>query len=121
MVVVNVEALTDGLFVVVSTSGSLATIDEALDEHFIWHIQFEHARHLSAAFSQHFLQGFSLRNGAGEAVEDNAFARTQAIVNTGQDVNHQRVGDELAVVDVPLSGVAEFRTVFDFCTENIAR
>ena len=43
----------------------------------------------------------------------------QRIVGGCEDVNHQRIGDELTVVDVLLGGVAEFGAGLDFSAQHI--
>ena len=68
----------------------------------------------------HHLEGFGLGNGAGETVEDDTFAGAQRIVNACQDANHQIVGDELAVVNKTLGGLAQFGAFLDFSAEHIA-
>ncbi len=120
LVVVYVETLFDGFGVVVGTAGSLTAVDEAFHEHVFGHVEFKHAGYFGVAFGEHGLERFCLGNGAGETVKDDAFAGAECIVGGCKDVDHERVGDELSLVDVALGSVAEFSAVLDFGTEHVA-
>ena len=43
----------------------------------------------------------------------------EAVVNTGEDVHHEVVGDELTIVYKALGGLAKFCTILDFVAENV--
>lgn len=118
--VINGEAFVNRLFVVVSTAGGLAAVDEALHKYVVGHLQLQHGTDFRVALCEHLLQGFGLRNGAWKSVEDNAFARAEAVVYACQNVYHQAVGDELPVIDVAFGGLAQFCAVLDLCAKHVA-
>ena len=117
---INDETFLDGLFVVVGTAGLLSALDEACHQFLFGHLEVEHHAYCLITFGKHLFQGFCLGDGTGETVEDDAFAVLKAVEYAGQDVDHQFVGDQLALVDVAFGGLAQFGTVLDFCTEHIA-
>ena len=66
LVVIDGEALADGLFVVVGATAGLTAVDEAFHQHFVRHTEFEHGVHLRSALSEHLFEGFGLGDGAGK-------------------------------------------------------
>ena len=64
------EALLDSLLVVVGTTTFLSALDESSHQLLFGHVEFNHGCYLVATLIEHFLQCFSLWNGAGETVED---------------------------------------------------
>ena len=119
---VNVETLLDGLFVVVASSALLSAEQEALHQFVFRHVQLNHGCHLVSAFGKHLFQGFCLRDSAGETVEDDTLMLlAETVVNTGEDINHQFIGDELSVVDIAFGCLAQFCSVLDLAAEHVAR
>ncbi len=115
------EALLDGLLVVVGTSALLSAQDEALHQLVLGHVELQHGSHLVTTLTEHRLQGLSLRNGAGETVEDDAgMLLAKAIVDGGQDRDHQVVGYQLSVVNKLLGGLAQFRAFLNLGTQHVA-
>ena len=120
--IIDTQALADGLLIVVGTTALLATQQEALHQLVLGDIELNHRCHLVAAFREHLLQGLGLRDGAGEAIEDDALVlASEGIIDGSQDVNHQLIGDELALVDEALGCLTKFRAVLDLVAEHIAR
>ena len=74
--VIHHEALLDGLFVVVGTATLLTTEDETLHQLVLRHVEFNHRSHLVTTLLEHLLQGFGLRDGTWEAVEDHPLVLT---------------------------------------------
>ena len=72
------------------------------------------------ALCEHLLQSLGLGNGAGETVKDDTLSGRHLVVGVSQDVYHQGVGQELAVVDVTLGGLAQLSTCLNLGTEHIA-
>ena len=116
------QALLDGLLIVIGTTTLLAALDEANHQFLLRHVQFYHSCHLVTTIVQHFLQGFSLWNGTGETVKDDALVTTSVrIIHTSQYRNHQVVRNQVALVDKALGGLTQFCTLLDFITQHIAR
>lgn len=121
LVVIHIEALLYCLGVVVGTSALLAALDKALHEFGLGHVKLNHCRNLVAAFCEHLLESLGLGNSAGETVEDYALVLlAEIVVDAGKNVNHEFVGDELAVVDVALGCLAELGAVLDFAAQHVA-
>ena len=73
-----------------------------------------------AALSQHLFQRLGLRYGAGETVEDDArMLLAETVVDRGEDVHHQFVGDEFALVNESFGCLAQFCAVFDLVAQHI--
>ena len=122
LAVVNVETLLNRLLVVVGTSALLAALHEARHELVLGNVEFYHGGNLVSALREHLLQSLCLRDGAGEAVENHALVfLAEGVVNAGEDVHHQVVGDELPLVDISLGGLAEVSAVLDFAAQHVAR
>ena len=120
LIVIDGETLADGFFVVVGATAGFAAVDETLHEHFVGHVEFEHGVHLRSTLDEHLFERFGLGNGAGEAVEDDTGLFGEGIVGGGEDVDHQRIGDELTVVDVAFGRATQFGVGFDFGAEYVA-
>ena len=120
LVVIDGEALADGLFVVVGTAAGFTAVDEAFHQHFVGHTEFEHGVHLRSALCEHLFEGFGLGDGAGKTVEDDTGLFGEGIVGGGEDVDHQRIGDELTVVDIAFGRATQFGVGFDFGAEYVA-
>ena len=120
LVVIDGETLADGLFVVVGATAGFTSVDETLHEHFVGHVEFEHGVHLRSTLSEHLFERFGLGNGAGETVEDDTGLFGEGIVGGGEDVDHQRIGDELTVVDIAFGRATQFSVGFDFGAEYVA-
>ena len=75
-----------------------------------------------AALGKHFLQSLSLRDGAGEAIKDDTLVvGTKTVIDAGEDIDHQFVGNQLTLVDIALGRLTKFRSVFDLATQHITR
>lgn len=120
LVVIDGEALADGLFVVVGTAAGLTAVDETFHQHFVGHTEFEHGVHLRSALSEHLFEGFGLGDGAGKTVEDDTGFLGEGIVGGGEDVDHEFIGDELTVVDVAFGGATQFGVGLDFGAQHVA-
>ena len=115
------QALLDGLFVVVGTAAFLATLDESRHQLVLWHVEFNHGSHLVATLVQHLLQRLSLRDGAGETVEDDALVATaERVVDISQNGNHEFVRNQVTLVNIALGSLSQFRTLFDFIAQHVA-
>ena len=116
------EALLDGLFVIIGTTALLATQDETLHQFILRYIELQHGCHLVTALTEHLLQSLSLRNGAGETVEDNTgMILAKAVIDRGEDADHQFVGNQLAVVDELLGCLTQLCTILNLCAQNVTR
>ena len=74
------------------------------------------------AVGQHLLQSFGLRDGTWETIEDDSLViLAETIVHTGQDVNHEFVGNQLSLINISLGSLAQFRTVLDFTAQHVTR
>ena len=120
LIVIDGEALADGLFVVVGATAGLTAVDEAFHQHFVRHTEFEHGVHLRSALSEHLFEGFGLGDGAGKTVEDDTGLFGEGIVGGGEDVDHEFIGDELTVVDVAFGGATQFGVGLDFGAQHVA-
>ena len=118
---VDHEAFLYGFLVVVGAAALLPAQDEAFHQLVLGHLQVEHEGHGLSAFGQHLFQGLGLGDGAWEAVEDDAFRVLEAVEHAGQDVYHQRVGDELSLVYVAFGGLAQFGAVLYLGTQHVSR
>lgn len=57
-----------------------------------------------------------------ETVEDDSFViLAETIVHTGQDVNHEFVGNQLSLVDIGLGSLAQLRTILNFTAQHVTR
>lgn len=109
---IDIETLLDGLLIVVAASGLLAAKQETLHQLILWYEQLDHSCHLMAALGKHLLQSLSLRDGAGEAIKDDTLVvGTKAVIDAGEDIDHQFVGNQLTLVDIALGRLAKFRSV----------
>ena len=116
------ETLLDGLFVIIGTTALLATQDETLHQLIFRNIELQHGCHLVTALTEHLLQSLSLRNGAGETIEDNTgMILAKAVIDRGEDTDHQFVGNQLAVVDELLGCLTQLCTILNLCAQNITR
>ena len=71
--------------------------------------------------SEHLLQCLGLRDRTGETVEDHAFVLfAEAVVDAGQNVDHQVVGDQLTVVDIFFCCLAQLSAVLDLVAQHVA-
>ena len=120
LVAIDLEALLDGFFVVVGATLFDGAVEQAGHKHVFRHNEFEHNAHFVATFLEHGLQCLGLCDGAGESVEDYARASGAFVVGGSEDVDHQRVGNELSVVDVSFGNFAKFSAGLDFATEDVA-
>ena len=87
---------------------------------FVGHVEFEHGVHLRSTLDEHLFERFGLGNGAGKTVEDDTGLFGEGIVGGGEDVDHQRIGDELTVVDIAFGRATQFGVGFDFGAEYVA-
>ena len=118
--VIYIETLLDSLLVVVRTTTLLATINQASHQLILRNSQLNHSSHLVTTLSQHFLQSLSLWSSTWETIEDNTLViLTETIIYASEDINHQFIRNQLTIVDVPLSSLTEFCTVFDFITQYV--
>ena len=100
LLLVDVEASLDGLHVIVGATRGLATLDEAVNEFVVGHLEVEANRNASLVLSEEFLEGCSLINCAREAIEDDAIDLTH-LVDVGVDhTNDNVVGNEFAFIHV---------------------
>ena len=119
---IDIETLLDGLLIVVAASGLLAAKQETLHQLILWYEQLDHSCHLMAALGKHLLQSLSLRDGAGEAIKDDTLVvGTKTVIDAGEDIDHQFVGNQLTLVDIALGRLTKFRSVFDLATQHITR
>ena len=44
----------------------------------------------------------------------------EAVVDVGEDAHHQVVGNELAVVDISLGGLAQLRATLDLVAQHVS-
>ena len=68
--VVDIEALLDRLEVVIATSATHPSLEEALDQFVFADTELEDCVDGSAMLGKEFVKGFRLSDGAGESVED---------------------------------------------------
>ena len=119
---INIETLLDGLLVVIRAAALLTAIDESGHQFVFGDRKLYHGCHFVSALGKHLLQGLSLGSGTGKTIEYHAgmfFAKT--VVDTGQNVNHQFVGNQLPVVNITFGRPAKFRSVLDFVAKHVAR
>ena len=121
LVLIDIEALFDGLFVVVFAPLFLGTAKQTEHEDVLFDDEFYHHAQFVSALCKHFLQCLCLSDSAGEAVEDDTLACGLSVVGLSQDVYHEFIGDELAVGNIALSHFAQFCSVLDFGTQHVAR
>ena len=118
---VDVEALLYRLFVVVGATALFASLDETGHQFVLWHVELYHRSHRVSALGKHRLQGFCLRDGAGESVEDHTCVLlAEAVVDAGEDAYHELVGDELPLVDIAFGGLTKFCSVLYLGTQHVA-
>ena len=118
---IDYETLLDSLLVIIGTTTLLTTKNQALHQFLLGHIKFDHRSHLVATFVEHLLQGLSLWDRTGEAVEDHTLMVTEGVIYTGKDADHQVVGDQLTVVDITGCGLTQFRALLNLTTKHVTR
>ena len=118
--VINDQTLLNRLLVIIGTTTLLSALDKTSHQLILRNVQLYHRSHLVATLLQHFLQSLSLRDGAGETVEDNTLVSTpERVIDTGKDTDHQLVGNQLTVVDESLSRLTQLGTFLNLITQHI--
>ncbi len=97
-------------------------MDQTLHQLVLGHVEFNHRSYAITTFIEHLFQGLSLRNRAGETIKDHTFAVTsERIIDRSENAYHQIVGNQLTIVDIPSSSLAEFGSLLDFTTKHVTR
>ena len=122
LIMIYRKAFFNGFGIVIRASALLTAPYQTLHQFLFGDVKFNHCRYFVSALSQHLLQSFGLRNGTWEAIEDNALVFfAEAIINTGKDINHQLVRNQLAVINISLGSLAKFCPFPDLITKHITR
>src|SRR5574344_705464 len=103
---INIESFFNGFLVIIGTSAQLTTINQTSHQLVLRNSKFNHCSNLMITLGQHFLQSLSLRNCTRETIEDYTFmVFSKSIINTGKDIYHQIIRNQLTVIDESLSGL----------------
>lgn len=117
---VNFEALGYGLGVVVAASAFESAFEQALCEFFFGHFEAYNGVDFGAAFFEHFVEGFGLGNGAGEAVENHSFCVGVCVEFVFEYVEHELVGDEVTFGYECVGNLAQFGSARNVVAQEFA-
>lgn len=110
--VVDLETLVDGVEIVIAASAFLATVEESCDKFVIGDLKTHYSMEFRAALLKHLVEGVSLRDCTGKTVKDHAvFSLRIAVKDIGEDVDHQRIRDKIALGNVAVSHLAKLGTL----------
>ncbi len=117
---VDLEAVLDGLEIVVGTACLGAALDHAVDQLILRHLQPHHMVDFLATFLQEAVERLSLGDGAGETVENHPVFCFGVIVDDFfKDLYHQGVRYELSLVDVRLRDLTDWGLAGDMVTQHL--
>ena len=117
---VNLQAVLDGFGVVVGASGLLAAFEHTAHELLFWYLEADDMVDFLTALGQKAVEGFGLGDCAGEAVEDYAVLGLGFVVdNLLEDANHQRIGNQLPLVDVGFGNLSYGSLAVDMVAEHL--
>ena len=121
LIVIDLETLVDGLLIVVRTPLLHGTVQQASHQDILRDHELYHDAHVVSTLGEHRFQRLHLSYRAGKAIEDDALAAAALIVRSSQNVYHQRIGNQLSVVNVAFGNLAQLASGLDFATQHIAR
>lgn len=121
LIVVHNETLLDGLKVVVSTSGSFATLNKTADDFVFGNVDIDEDGGLVAALLHETLELHSLVEGTWEAVENEALGVSRKRVDMLlEELDGHVVRNELSLARERGNKLSEFATRSHFLAHQIA-
>ena len=119
---VNIEAVLYCLDIVIGTPGLHPALYHTVNQLTLRDLQTYNMMKLLPATLEKPLQGISLRHCTGESVEDNTILGLRFMIdNILKDFYHQRIRDELPLVDICLCNLANRRFACNMVAQHFAR
>ena len=97
-----------------------AAAGDAQDQLLVGRVEHEHVVQLLAALGEHAGEAFRLRDRARKSIEQEPALGVGLAETIGDEIQHDLIGDELALVDELFRARAERRVRLDGCSQHVA-